>query len=601
LTKFYRFLSLASLASLALILGNCSPGSIADKNPNDPDGIQCSDISHCSAGMVCHQGQCAVLCAHDGDCSSGCCSEGLCLECGAPSANAPSISSLSGNGSIDTDPNHGKRHIRDRIVVEGADLADASAVLVAADGTSYALASCAEATDSRLELSLPEDLQAGAYTLTLTNQAGSCSGEMTLLQGEAGSLDASGAAIVATINDALELDPQLSVLGTMPTHQNMSVITAVGSADSQVTRQIFINGENQVDSADDGLFVAVLDLSTHTPYDGAIGVTLRTRMNIGADDQAGATHLHDILNGLGSDQVLVLASQGDITPLVQRIENSQGTPTRLREYGVSNAFFGLAAAEAYAMIGIDGIGEGNALEQVGTQDQGFAASVSTVAVGTGVVGLVTEGSTETMDARYINTNEADAISSSMLAPNSLLAGHISNGAVQGSHIQANTIDGSKVQSASLSLQHLDDSGCNVGDIPRWTGSAWGCASPCPAGMVDAGDYCIDADVNAAADWQAQANICQQEGKHMCSLAEWIGACNDRNNIGMNVDLSGGPLEYVDEYWVMYVPSYYSAYVSVGSTSCGRITHSSFACKNSSCNDTTDPGLSNASRCCRNKY
>jgi hypothetical protein len=122
-------------------------------------------------------------------------------------------------------------------------------------------------------------------------------------------------------------------------------------------------------------------------------------------------------------------------------------------------------------------------------------------------------------------------------------------------------------------------------------------------MADAGDYCIDKTVNAAASWQAQAGVCQQEGKQMCSLAQWIAACNARTAIGMTVNLAGGPYEYVDEYWVMnyYADgNYYSSYVSVGGTACGRIYYSGWACSASTCYDTTNPGQAYASRCCKSK-
>ncbi|MEL6343974.1 MAG: hypothetical protein AAFV53_12645, partial [Myxococcota bacterium] len=138
---------------------------------------------------------------------------------------------------------------------------------------------------------------------------------------------------------------------------------------------------------------------------------------------------------------------------------------------------------------------------------------------------------------------------------------------------------------------LDAVDASVGDLENDVG--------CPSDMVDAGGYCIDTDENSSQNWQAHANLCQSEGKRMCSLAEWIGACNDRSALGLN-DMIDGNYEYVDEYWVMNYTNgnYYSSYVSVGNTSCSRIYYSGWGCTNSTCYDTTNAGDSYVSRCCR---
>ena len=121
---------------------------------------------------------------------------------------------------------------------------------------------------------------------------------------------------------------------------------------------------------------------------------------------------------------------------------------------------------------------------------------------------------------------------------------------------------------------------------------------CPTDMVDAGGFCIDIEQNTSASWQGQTNVCQSEGKRLCSMAEWIGACSSQSTLGLNNMLSGN-FEYVDEYWVMnYVNgNYYSAYVSVGATECGRIYYSGWGCANGNCYDTTNAGGSYPSRCC----
>ncbi|MFT4626230.1 MAG: subtilisin-like proprotein convertase family protein [Myxococcota bacterium] len=120
---------------------------------------------------------------------------------------------------------------------------------------------------------------------------------------------------------------------------------------------------------------------------------------------------------------------------------------------------------------------------------------------------------------------------------------------------------------------------------------------CPDDMVWTGVFCIDREDNGPVSWQAQVDVCHEEGKRMCSMAEWIAACND-DSLSLDEMLDGN-FEYVDEYWVMNYTNgnYYSSYVSVGNDSCGRIYYSGWGCANSSCTDTTNPGDDYESRCC----
>lgn len=124
---------------------------------------------------------------------------------------------------------------------------------------------------------------------------------------------------------------------------------------------------------------------------------------------------------------------------------------------------------------------------------------------------------------------------------------------------------------------------------------------CPSDMADAGAFCIDIDENGQATWQDAAASCVAEGKRLCGMAEWMGACRNAPALGLNNMVNNN--EYVDEYWVMHYSSdnnYYSAYVSLGNGNCGRVYYSGWACSNSSCYDTTHPGRSVGyySRCCR---
>ncbi len=122
---------------------------------------------------------------------------------------------------------------------------------------------------------------------------------------------------------------------------------------------------------------------------------------------------------------------------------------------------------------------------------------------------------------------------------------------------------------------------------------------CPTGMVNVGAFCIDKNRgDQSQTWQDQAASCAAQGKRMCSMAEWIGACRNKAANGMIVPDTN--TEYVDEYWVMYyapTTNYYSAYVSVGGSNCDHIFYSNWGCENTTCYSTTNPGKTGYHRRC----
>ena len=91
----------------------------------------------------------------------------------------------------------------------------------------------------------------------------------------------------------------------------------------------------------------------------------------------------------------------------------------------------------------------------------------------------------------------------------------------------------------------------------------------------------------------------------------IADASRRQNCRMHVAFVGPPMWgavilgvgmlAVGLYWVMHYSannSYYSAYVSVGNNSCGRIYYSGWGCSAGSCTDTTAAGDTYQSRCCK---
>ncbi len=50
---------------------------------------------------------------------------------------------------------------------------------------------------------------------------------------------------------------------------------------------------------------------------------------------------------------------------------------------------------------------------------------------------------------------------------------------------------------------------------------------CPEDMVEINDYCVDRVANSPASFWQQIKICGNEGKRLCTMAEWNYACQLR--------------------------------------------------------------------------
>ncbi len=102
---------------------------------------------------------------------------------------------MNGTGTADSDTTHASKHLADRLVVTGQNLVGA-ALNLAGGGRDVELVACGTPTNEQLEVLLPNDVAAGTYTLTATNQAGSCSTTVTLLQGEKGDQGLAGSYVI---------------------------------------------------------------------------------------------------------------------------------------------------------------------------------------------------------------------------------------------------------------------------------------------------------------------------------------------------------------------------------------------------------------------
>ena len=393
-------LKYACLLSVSVFLSCSSGGNLSSECRRSRDcdaGEVCVDElcvkvctldSQCDRGEQCALGVCVAVgggeCRNDGDCSGAhVCQEGACV---APPLEPPSIESVSGSGSLDPDPDHAERRIRDRLVITGRNLVGSTVTLTGTNPTvpSADLRPCGEAdTATHLEVMLPPGLADGEYSLTIANQAGSCDASLRILQGEPGSLQASGTELVEAVVTTVEADPTLKLPGAL-----VGQITTIFAAASSVAtgRQILIDGVNQVDSSAAGLYLVVLDLSDHSVYDVQATTLFRSKGAFAAGVQLEQDGLRDVLATLNDQHVVILASTGNISAMGQ----DQGLATQMRAYGASTDFENTTADQSYLLIGSKNIGEGNGLEQIAGPERSGTATIGTVAVDQSVVGLVTD-------------------------------------------------------------------------------------------------------------------------------------------------------------------------------------------------------------------
>lgn len=175
-----RNLGYGAIVGGLLLAAACVPGDEQDSG--------CSTNTDCPAGEVCAEGRCQVVCISDAQCDGDlACIGDVCAACDG-CRDVPEITAVDGTGSPDERPEQAQHHVIDRLVMRGRNLQGASVTLRGAgqDGPRR-LELCATPTDGELTVQLPSDVRAGdTYTLNVANQAGSCSTEVTLLQGEQG-------------------------------------------------------------------------------------------------------------------------------------------------------------------------------------------------------------------------------------------------------------------------------------------------------------------------------------------------------------------------------------------------------------------------------
>ena len=168
--------------------------------------------------------------------------------------------------------------------------------------------------------------------------------------------------------------------GYFPTNllaDDISTLSVLAAATMPSARSITVNGEQQVDSTAKGLYLAVFDLTNHQVYDESVD-SYRTRMAF-----CDATALQTVLSVLSDTHVVLLVSTGDITAMSADV----GLSEMLKSFGASRSFELLGGKDSYALIGGTGLGEGNGLEHVTGVERGGFATIATVVVNMGVMGI----------------------------------------------------------------------------------------------------------------------------------------------------------------------------------------------------------------------
>ncbi len=152
---------------MSVLLASCSSSTTSSQD--------CGGTA-CSPGEVCVADVCLKVCAGDPDCPQGrICENGVCVQ--GSRTGVPEIHSVGGS----SDP---------RLTIFGANFAGSAVTLALADGSqSWRLKVCSM-LDDQIVVELPGNLVVGPtttdYTLSVVNQAGTCTSSLPVLQGVQG-------------------------------------------------------------------------------------------------------------------------------------------------------------------------------------------------------------------------------------------------------------------------------------------------------------------------------------------------------------------------------------------------------------------------------
>ncbi|MBI5508027.1 MAG: hypothetical protein HY903_04670 [Deltaproteobacteria bacterium] len=366
--------SRAMVQLVALAVGFVAFTGCPASAPVVPTG-RCSSASDCAGGEVCVDSFCAAIC--QGSCSPGfLCVEGVCQPCTTEPCSAPEIDRVTGTGTADAA--HAGQHLLQRLRIEGRQLSGAQVSLrsSAGAGDSIPVVLCAgTASDTAMEVELPATgIVPGQYTLAVANQAGTCSQEIQVVQGEKGdpgSLSVSIPTLIGEMNTATAADSTLRLNGTLSGLS--STITVRADATGVGGRSIKVNGVEESVGVVGGVAAVIFDLTTHTVTDA------RELANSGT----GATALHGLVLLLTPTDVLILATAGDTSQFW-----TDQVAADLAPLGGRPSLTTVSTSDAVAFIGQLGLGAGNGLVSRGETN---AVALSTIVVDDAVVGFGDHG------------------------------------------------------------------------------------------------------------------------------------------------------------------------------------------------------------------
>lgn len=301
----------------------------------------------CGPGLVCEGGICKQLCTNSADCPTVFfCSNSNTCEARSLGNLKPTITSINGTGSHDAGAEHAGKHLVDRLVIEGTNLAAATIHVKTEAGAEVPVTLCGLASSTRVEVALPGTLAEGRYNLSAVNEAGAtCEAGFQILQGQPGTAgingtwsNGSGDTLVQLINES-----ENRVQGALYGAQVVTVAAVVDATGLTVT----VNGVDYL--AADGWAIS---LATYAVTEVHANETL--------PDHA----------------VLVLGA--DFIPALD-LGGTMATPP---------------VGQNYVLIGQKGLGEGNGIERVGDA----MVQTATVIIDSAVLGF----KNSTLAANQIN-------------------------------------------------------------------------------------------------------------------------------------------------------------------------------------------------------
>ena len=315
--------------AITILLGTTACATSSTEH--GPQLEQCTSTKACDGGYACVDKMCLQLCDGTIECANGTtCDDGLCpanlspfgLDPAPGSGNlpiAPTISSIDGTGTLDHLAGHVTHHTNGRVVIAGEELSGATVSL--SDPTQAWDLEVCESSASELIAMLPTAIAPGTYTLSVANEAGSCGGNLGLLQGEpGGGSSTSGFPCSGCVDSASIADGSVGM-----SHLQAELVTAVESfataPATDVECQDCVGSFDIANGAVTGVDIAAGAVSTPQIATGAVtNVTIAPQAITGDKIAAGTI----TVDKLAADAIAIVAGAAEV---LADITPANGVPT----------------------------------------------------------------------------------------------------------------------------------------------------------------------------------------------------------------------------------------------------------------------------------